>query len=264
MHVAACQLDIVWEDPQANFAKVQRILADADLPAKSLFVLPEMFATGFSMNVDAVVEDANLKVTNFLKSTAIEHGIYVIGGLVTRAGEGSSLGRNESVLFAPDGSQMCRYQKIQPFSLGGEGNHYEAGSEVRLCQVEEFSLAMFICYDLRFPEHFRTAFEGKAQVMTVIASWPDKRDQHWVTLLQARAIENQCYMVGVNRCGVDPSLSYSGRSIIVDPLGEIIADAGNAECLIRADLDVDTVDSWRYSFPAWNDRRDPGTVSLVR
>jgi predicted amidohydrolase len=116
-------------------------------------------------------------------------------------------------------------------------------------------VAPFICYDLRFPEHFRTAARHGAQLITVIASWPIARIQHWVTLLQARAIENQAYVAGTNRCGTDPKFTYTGRSLIVSPKGEILADAGNAETVISADLSLDDLLAYRKDLPFLADMR---------
>jgi predicted amidohydrolase len=114
-------------------------------------------------------------------------------------------------------------------------------------------VAPFVCYDLRFPEVFRSAVRKGAQVMAVIANWPAKRVEHWVTLLKARAIENQAYVIGVNRVGTDPKLTYPGRSLIVDPHGNVLADGGDKEAVIRAEIDAGVVDAWRRDFPALRD-----------
>ena len=119
----------------------------------------------------------------------------------------------------------------------------------------DFAVSPFICYDLRFPEHFRVAARRGAQLITVIASWPVARIQHWVTLLQARAIENQAYVAGVNRCGTDPKLSYNGRSLIVSPRGDILADAGNGECVISAGLNLKELLAYRAELPFLADMR---------
>ena len=258
--VAICQLDIVWEDKEANFGKVEAMIAKAGLPANSLLVLPEMFATGFSFNLPLTAESPGGITESFLAGIARKHGIYVGGGLVTKVGSNTT---NQALLFSPKGDVIARYSKIFPFSGGGEHLHHAAGKATVCFSCEEFRTAMFVCYDLRFPEVFRAAAQEGAELLIVISNWPVKRVQHWVTLLQARAIENQAYVVGVNRVGKDPQFVYPGRSIIVDPHGDIIADAGSDEGMIAADLDVINVRNWRRDFPALRDLR-PEFLPLSR
>ena len=251
MHVVACQLDIAWEDKAANFAKVRQFLAAGSIPSGSLIVLSEMFATGFSMNVARVAEPAQGETHAFLADVAQEFNSYVIAGVATKTADGK--GRNEAVVFGPGGSEIARYLKQQPFTLGGEREHYEAGANHVLVTCGEFVVSPFVCYDLRFPELFRPAVRAGAQVFVVIANWPRPRDAHWLHLLRARAIENQAYVVGVNRCGNDPRLVYRGQSLIVDPHGNTIAEAGEAEGLISADLELQELLDYRRKFPALAD-----------
>lgn len=254
MNVACCQMDIAWENKPANYAKVRALLDAAAVPAGSLLVLPEMFATGFSMNVAAIAESGEERETEcFLAETARARGLYVLGGIVTRDPDGRR-GRNEAVLFCPNGRESARYQKMHPFSFGGETAHYASGSHPVVTPVGDWAVAPFVCYDLRFPEVFRSAVRrGGAQVLVVIANWPEAREAHWITLLAARAIENQAYVVGVNRCGRDPRHAYSGRSRIIGPRGEEIVDAGSGEGIVQARLDRDALVSWRQAFPALAD-----------
>ena len=252
-HVSAVQFDIAWEDKAANFSRVRALLADARPARGSLIVLPEMFATGFSMNLAITRQSGAREDEAFLAALAREHRAFVIGGVVSPgAGE---MGRNESVAFSPSGELLARYVKIHPFSLGGEAQGHEAGREVVTFACGGFTVAPFVCYDLRFPEIFRAAAHRGANLFTVIALWPVKRQHHWLTLLQARAIENQAYVVGVNRVGSEPQFTYAGRSVVVDPHGIVIADAGEQERVMHAVLDVETVESWRRDFPALRDAR---------
>lgn len=262
MKIFCCQLDIVWENKAANYAKAQKLIATANVPAGSLVLLPEMFATGFSMNVPAIAEPGGAGVppasplsetATFLSRTAREFGIYLIGGLVTAADGGR--GRNQATAFSPEGGEIARYTKCQPFTLGGEAQHYEAGKGVATFQWQDCVVAPFVCYDLRFPELFREAVQRGAQLFVVIANWPVKRIHHWITLLQARAIENQAYVAGVNRTGTDPGLTYNGRSLIINPHGEILADAGIGEGVISAEMDLPGLEAWRREFPALQDMR---------
>ncbi len=251
IRVHAVQFDIAWEDKAANFAKVQALVAAARPEPGSLIVLPEMFACGFSMNLGVTKQRAEREDERFLVSLASAHGAFVIGGVVS-PGSGEK-GRNESVLVAPDGKVAARYTKIHPFSLGGETAGHEFGAEIVTAEWGGFIVAPFVCYDLRFPEIFRAAAKLGANLFVVIALWPAKRQQHWLTLLQARAIENQAYVIGVNRVGAEPLYQYAGRSVVVDPHGVIIADAGEREQVLSAAIDADVVNGWRRDFPALRD-----------
>jgi predicted amidohydrolase len=251
MRISCCQPNIAWEDKQANFQKVRALLAKANLPAGGLFVLPEMFATGFSMNVQATQEGDGSMTEAFLAEIAAENGLCVVGGLAGTNADGRPA--NQLVVLSPQRQLLARYTKIQPFTLGGEAQQYAAGTELAQFKWQGGAIAPFICYDLRFPELFRSAVRQGAQVFVVIANWPIKRDAHWVALLQARAIENQAYVVGVNRSGTDPKFIYSGRSMVVDPHGKIILDLGSEEGIGSIDIDVALVDGWRKDFPALQD-----------
>ncbi|HYR58561.1 MAG TPA: nitrilase-related carbon-nitrogen hydrolase [Chthoniobacteraceae bacterium] len=250
-NVLAVQLDIAWEDKDANFRKVRALVEAAAPAAGSLVVLPEMFASGFSMNLEKTRQGAAREDETFLAGLAREHGVFVVGGVVS-SGAGA-MGRNEAVAFSPDGKLLARYAKIHPFSLGGEAQGHERGAEIVTFEWGGFVVAPFVCYDLRFPEIFRAAARRGASLFVVIALWPVKRQQHWLTLLQARAIENQAYVVGVNRVGAEPEFFYAGRSVVVDPHGVIIADAGEREHVLGAALDPEIAAAWRHEFPALRD-----------
>ncbi|MEI9895449.1 MAG: carbon-nitrogen family hydrolase [Chthoniobacter sp.] len=251
----AVQLDIVWEDKAANFRKVEALLAAASPAARSLVVLPEMFATGFSMNLAVTRQGEKREDEAFLAGLARKHGVFVTGGVVSRGT--AEMGRNEAVVFSPEGNLLARYAKIHPFSLGGEAQGHEAGTEVVTFPWGGFLAAPLVCYDLRFPEIFRAAARQGANLFVVMALWPVRRQQHWLTLLQARAIENQAYVVGVNRVGREPELLYAGRSVVVDPQGVIIADAAEREQILSATLDPEVMSAWRRDFPALRDAHWP-------
>ena len=253
MNLFCCQHDIVWEDKAANYAKVLALLRAASVPPGTLVLLPEMFACGFSMNVAAVAEEQGGATEQFLANTAREFGVHLLAGVVTRGAGGR--GRNECVTFSPEGKLLARYCKMQPFTLGGETACYEAGARTVVFPCGEIAIAPFICYDLRFPEVARAAAAQRPHLMTFIANWPNTRLHHWWRLLQARAIENQCYVAGVNRIGNDPRFQHSGRTMIVDPHGEILADAENKECVIQAKIDPAWLAEYRKSFPALDDIR---------
>ncbi|HEX5176633.1 MAG TPA: carbon-nitrogen family hydrolase [Chthoniobacteraceae bacterium] len=252
MNVFAVQLDIVWEDKRANFERVRKLLQRTPPAIGSLIVLPEMFATGFSMNLGVTRQDQQREDELFLKEIAREYRSTVLGGVVS-SGDDDDLGRNQSVAFSPDGELLARYTKIHPFTLGGESSCHARGSEVVVFAAHGFHVAPFVCYDLRFPEIFRAAAMRGANLLVVIALWPVKRQQHWLTLLQARAIENQAFVVGVNRVGTEPQFHYAGRSVVIDPHGIIVADAGEREGILTAEIDVEKAEAWRRDFPALRD-----------
>jgi predicted amidohydrolase len=149
---------------------------------------------------------------------------------------------------------IAYYAKMRPFTAGGESQHYVAGKHATVFKWGECTVAPFICYDLRFPEIFReVAAAHRPELYVVIANFPEKRIQHWVTLLQARAIENQAYAVGVNRIGNDPNYSYGGRSLIISPQGDVLADAGMGEGSINAPVDLDGLRQYRQGLPFLED-----------
>jgi len=257
MKIIGLQLDTVWEDKAANHAKALALLDAARPPAGSLVVLAEMFATGFSMNFTDIHDSGSRETQDFLSKTAAAREIYLLGGVVTKDERGpKAYGRNESVVYAPDGREVARYCKLHPFTLGGEAEHYVAGEDLCLFNWQEFTVASFICYDLRFPEIFRAAAKRGANLFTVIASWPSPRADHWTSLLKARAIENQAYVVGVNRCGNDPKLHHSGHSVIFDPSGTLLADAGTEEAWMEAEVSYQSLQEYRRALPFLKDLRD--------
>jgi predicted amidohydrolase len=250
MKIYGVQLDIAWEDKPANHAKVRKLLQKTPPERGSLVLLPEMFDTGFTMEVAKVSDEKTGVTRKFLADLARDLGVYVVGGFVN---SDAKSGRNEAGVFDPQGKELERYQKIHPFTRGGEARAYSAGSEIKTFRWGEFTVCPFICYDLRFPEIFRMAVRKGVNLFGVIANWPLPREGHWATLLEARAIENLAYVVGVNRAGNDPKYAYFGRSRIIDPHGKILAEAGREETVISAEVDIGTVEAWRKDFPALSD-----------
>jgi omega-amidase len=254
VELACCQFDIAWEDKAANYRRVETLVNRAQLAPGTLLLLPEMFATGFTMNADAVAETADGPTPRFLSDLAARQRIFVQAGVVLRSDGPRPC--NEAMVFDPDGKLLVRYAKMHLFSFAGEPEHYRPGNSTKTFSWHDALVAPAICYDLRFPELFRAAAMGGAEIMTVIACWPAPREEHWQTLLRARAIENQCYVAAVNRCGCDPSgLAYSGHSQIVDSRGQILVEAGGCEGVIQAAVDLDAERLYRGQFPALGDMR---------
>jgi predicted amidohydrolase len=254
----AVQLNIAWEDREANFRRVRSLLSVAPPPPGSLVVLPEMFATGFSMNVNAVAEPYGGPTERFLAELALEYRAFVAGGVAARPTPDQPP-RNKALVFSSDGNLLCWYAKSRLFTPGGEAGHFKAGDRPAVFQWGDLKVSPFICYDLRFPELFREAAAAwRPELFVVIANFPAKRTSHWVRLLQARAIENQAFVLGVNRVGNDPFYTFSGRSMLADPHGEILADAGEGEGVLRAELDLGSLRQYRQGLPFLDDLRWPG------
>jgi len=249
------QLDICWEDKSANYHSVESLLADVDVQPGDLIVLPEMFDTGFSFNIDRTADGAG-STQRFLERLAQSRNAYLYAGFTMVDADGK--GRNRAHVYGPDGSVLCQYDKNHLFTFGREPEQFSPGAEVVTCdwRVGEETLVVcpVICYDLRFPELFGKGLAQGAELFIVGANWPVERADHWKALLIARAIENQAFVVGVNRVGADPHLSYSGGSIAIDPKGEILGEAANEQAVLSVEIDVRRLRDWRRTFPAWRER----------
>ena len=252
MRVAGLQTDIVWERPADNFARLAPKIAAAKAAGAQLVVLPEMYATGFSMRTETIAEDVDGPSQAFLSEQAQRHGICVCGSVPERGAPGQKP-YNTLVLADPTGNQH-RYRKIHPFTFAGEHEHYAAGEEFLTVVIAGVRCTFFVCYDLRFADEF-WATANATDCYVVIANWPERRRHHWTTLLSARAIENQAYVVGINRVGTGGELSYTGDSRIVDPWGEVLASAAKAPTMLIADVDPAVVKDARETFPVLPDRR---------
>ena len=254
MKVAGIQFDIAWEFPSENLRRIRPLLAKAAENGSRLAVLPEMFATGFSMNV-ARLMDFSALIEKEVQSLAKEFGLFLVAGIACPLNNNATpLAGNHARIFSPGGELLADYQKIHPFSYGDEHLHYAAGSTLATAHVEGIRVTPVICYDLRFPEIFRAA-ALQTDLFLVLANWPASRRHAWRTLLTARAIENQAYVLGVNRLGSDGSGEYCGDSLLVDPFGEILDQAQAVETVITGEVDPTLLRMFRERFPALKDRR---------
>lgn len=253
MQLILVQPDVAWENPSDNFATVARLLDRTTIQPRALIVLPEMFSVGFTMNVAAVAEDEDGPTERFLRELAVRRDVFVLGGVVRRGTSGK--GRNEAVVVGPDGELLARYTKLHPFSYAGETEHFEPGSEIVVFDWDGLPTAPFVCYDVRFPEVYRHAVARGAKLLVTIANFPSARLRHWTSLLVARAVENQAFSVGVNRCGSDPNVEYPGRSMVVDPQGRVLVETGGSEDVIAVEIDPDSLVRYRDTFPALRDMR---------
>jgi omega-amidase len=252
VNLAAVQMDIAWHGREANFEKARRMAEKAREGGADILVLPEMFATGFSMDTSVTAEPLDGPTPSFLRSLALDSGMTVAGGFVL-ADEGKGP-RNVSLAVDPQGRDLALYAKIHQIPILDEHLHYEPGTKACTFTVKGLQTACLICYDLRFPELFRHLAD-ECGLILVIASWPAARQTHWDVLLRARAIENQCFVAGVNRVGQGGGNSFTGGSAIFDPLGTILAHAGKEETLLTASIDPNQVEEVRAAMPFLKDRK---------
>ena len=256
LRVAAIQHDIVWHDRDENFALLEPMIDAAAAGGAGMILLTETFSTGFSFDTPGIGEAEGGPSSSFLGAAAARTGAW-IGGSCPEIGPDASADderpSNVFVLAGPDGT-VHRYRKIHPFSHAGEEQFVRAGTEFVTVAVGGVRLSLFVCYDLRFSDEF-WGLAPATDAYLVVANWPAKRRLHWSTLLRARAIENQAYVVGVNRVGSGGGLDYSGDSAIIDPLGEILATGAGGETILFADIDTDHVASTRDHFRFLQDRR---------
>jgi len=254
--VAAVQHDIVWEDPEANYTRLAPRVADAAAAGARLVVLTEMYSTGFSSDTAKIAEPVDGASTRFLADQAAAHGVWVCGSLPEQA-PGADRPTNCLVLAGPEG-ELHRYAKIHPFSYAREHERFASGDRRVTVDVEGVRVSLFVCYDLRFADDF-WALAADTDCYVVVANWPAPRRAHWQTLLRARAIENQAYVVGVNRAGSGGRLDYAGDSAVIGPFGEELAvaiDDGDvgAEQTLVADVDPAHVAHIRATYPFLPDR----------
>jgi predicted amidohydrolase len=250
VRLALVQMDLAWEDVAENHRRARRRLEEAKEKDARLALLPEMFSTGFSMQSDRIAQPPGGPSETFLRETAKTLSMWILASVPET---GTPRPRNTAILAAPDGS-ATRYVKIHPFTFGGEDRVYAGGDRVVTAEVEGLRLTPFVCYDLRFPEPFRLAAE-ETDLFAVVANWPEARRDHWRTLLRARAIENLCYVAGLNRVGEGGGLRYVGDSVVISPWGETLVEGGASESVLVCDVDTAAVRDARAKFPALADRR---------
>ncbi|NEK60139.1 carbon-nitrogen family hydrolase [Geodermatophilus sabuli] len=260
MRIAAVQHDIVWEDRAANFDRLAPQVARAVGAGADLVLLSETFSTGFSMT-PGIGEPEGGPSSRFLQEQAGRHGVWVAGSCPEIApdtggagGGAADLPYNCLVLAGPDG-EVHRYRKLHPFTHGGEHERFRAGDGPVTVEIGGLRITPFICYDLRFADVFWSAAPD-TDVYLVTANWPAARRLHWQTLLRARAIENQAYVVGCNRVGAaGDGTEHAGDSAVVSPMGELLATAAGGETIVLADVDPGEVAATRDRLRFLPDRR---------
>lgn len=259
MRAHLVQLDIAWEDPEENFRRVDRLLSPRDISKGDLVLLPEMFAVGFSLNIDRTAEHAP-RTLDYMLELSDDLGAIVQGGRPVRDCH-CTHGTNHMTVLAPGRRVLCDYKKIHPFSFGREPEAFTGGSAIHVFDwgepgsADHLRVAPSVCYDIRFPELYRYQMLAGAEAFTIGANWPETRQSHWRALAIARAIENQAFVLAVNRTGPDPHLNYVGGSIAVSPQGEVLGELGDEEAVLSVEIDPGEVRAWREKFPAWRDVR---------
>lgn len=256
MHAHLFQFDIIWEDKLANHALVSEFVESTKLAAGDLIVLPELFDVGFTLNTDVAIDIYGTTLA-FLELLANSTGCMIHG---SRACKDPVLSKalNCATITKPcEDAPVCEYAKVHPFSYGRESESYSAGDEITTYQWgdgnQSLRVCPAVCYDLRFPELFRLGVKKGAQAFVLGANWPSARIAHWRALCVARAIENQAFVIAVNRTGKDPHLPYNGHSMVVDPMGQIIAELGDEQAVLSVEIDPKLAEDWRATFPALKD-----------
>lgn len=253
MLIALASLEQHWEDKEANLRRCRALAQRATTLDAALIVFPEMTLTGFTMNATSIAEDpvASPTIRSFA-ALAAEFRIHAAFGVVL---QGRHRPQNCLVVVDRDGAELARYAKLHPFSHAQEHAHYEPGSELASAHIHNVKFGLTICYDLRFPELY-SALAATCDALIVIANWPETRIQHWRTLLAARAIDAQSYVIGVNRTGEDGNgIRYPRSSTVVDPRGAIVTPLTcDGEIELFA-LEPAVVAASRQAFPTLRDRR---------
>lgn len=250
--ISIIQTDLFWEDKKANLDMLEQKIKS--IPDKTeVVILPEMFSTGFSMRPEVFAETMDGATMQWMKNIAIQQKIIVTGSLMIEE-DGKYF--NRLIWMLPNGSYGF-YDKRHLFAYADEQAHYNAGNKKLIASVKGWKINLQVCYDLRFPVWARQApgaEENKYDLLINVANWPEKRSTAWKTLLTARAIENQCFVIGVNRVGADGNeINYSGDSMLIDPLGEVIYQKNKDEDIFTYTLRKEKVDETRNHFPFWRD-----------
>ena len=253
MRIVTVSLNQAWEDKESNIKQIEGLMLDISPAKPDLVVFPEMTLTAFTMNAVEMAEDYSSSHTiEFFYSLAKAHHTAIAFGVILNTHNKPT---NNLVVVSKDGNVLARYEKIHPFSYSGETEYYSKGEKVVSLKLKDFTIGLTICYDLRFPELYQS-LSRQCDVFLNIANWPARRVADWSLLLHARALENQCYMIGVNRTGVDgKGLEYEKSSSVIDPMGKDVESTQLSEIIDVYDIDKETVVSYRDSFPVKKDRR---------
>ncbi|SFC76956.1 Predicted amidohydrolase [Bacillus sp. OV322] len=252
--IACIQMDISFGSPAQNYAKAEELIRKAAEESPDIAVLPELWTTGYDLGrLDEIADEEAAETVAFLQNCAKKYRIHLVGGSVAKkTAEGIT---NTLIVISKHGELIKEYDKLHLFRLMDEHHYLQPGKEDGLFSLEGMLCAGFICYDIRFPEWIRAHALKGAQALFVSAEWPKPRLSHWRALLISRAIENQAYVIAVNRSGSDPKNLFAGHSMIIDPWGEIVAEAAEEEAIITGTIDFANTEHVRKQIPVFSDRR---------
>jgi len=252
--ITTIQTALHWEDKQRNLSMLEEKINSIQ-ERSEIIVLPEMFSTGFSMQPEQLAETMDGPAVNWMKQMAAAKRAIITGSLIIQENDHYY---NRMIWMQPDGKYGV-YDKRHLFAYAGEDQHYAPGNKRLIASVKGWKILLQVCYDLRFPvwaRHNFAATEGQPEydLLLYVANWPERRNHAWKTLLQARAIENQCFTVGVNRVGKDgKDIYHSGDSAVIDPMGEVLYTKAHEEDIHTITLSKTTVDEVRTKLPFWKD-----------
>ncbi len=249
MRTAVCQTYIIYENKKQNYEKAEEFIQRAAAQSCHIALFPEMSFTGFSMNT-AVTGEKKRETVGLMRSLAAKYNIALGFGWTELRREKAE---NKYTILNTVGNVISEYTKIHPFSFSGEDKYFRRGKSISVFEFEGFKIATFICYDLRFPEIFQAASHS-ANLIIVPANWPEVRSEHWKTLLRARAVENMCYVAGINCVGDVGGIRYSGDSCVYDPAGKLLGEISGREDMLVVDIENDTAE-YRKAFPVKKDRQ---------
>jgi predicted amidohydrolase len=254
MKMAIVQMDIAFGEPEKNFLQVESFISQAAEQDADVIVFPEMWNTGYALKGLETLADKNGEQTkNMLSRLAKQHAMHIVGGSVaTKKTQGFF---NTMYVANRNGDIVAEYDKAHLFPLMDEPVYMQPGQAKNIFELDHVKCGSVICFDLRFPEWIRVHVLDGAKIMFIPAEWPKQRIDHWEILLQARAIENQCFVVAANRVGCDPDNEYNGHSMIISPWGEVYLSGEEGEGIFYADIPLDEVDRVRNTIPIFHARR---------
>ncbi|RHW43452.1 carbon-nitrogen family hydrolase [Neobacillus notoginsengisoli] len=254
MKIACVQMNVQFGDIEQNFSSVENHVKKAAAEKADTIVFPEMWNTGYALNqLDQLADENGQRARKFLKELAVTFNVNIVGGSVATKKDGSFY--NTMYVANRSGEIVAEYDKAHLFKLMDEHLFMKAGQKMNMFELEGIMCGGVICYDLRFPEWIHGHVLKGAKIMFVPAQWPSKRIDHWQILLQARAIENQCFIVAVNNVGSNPNNEFNGHSMVIAPWGELLLSGQTEEGIYYVNVDLQEVDSVRNTIPVFQDRR---------
>ncbi len=249
MKIGLVQYNPEWENKESNKNKINNLLSNSN-DNYDLLILPELTLTGFTMFSEKYGENLSGDTVSYFQNLSNEYKTNILFGLIE---DENGIHYNSLLHIDKEGNKISNYRKIHPFSYSTEDQHYKRGLNTVVTKIDDWKIGLSICYDLRFPELYRNYGKAGTELIVCIANWPDTRIEHWDALLKARAIENQCFVAGVNRVGNDPRLKYNGHSSVYSPMGENLISSVDNENIVSVEIDLEKVKDVRSKLPFLDD-----------